>query len=59
MVEGVYWFGGFGDRARIGWIPIEEWKGVTDAEIGSARLAGEEGFVPPALMKQVVKDSEL
>ncbi|MDI1492609.1 MAG: hypothetical protein OHK93_004391 [Ramalina farinacea] len=59
VVEGVYWFGGFGDRARIGWIPIEEWKGVTDAEISNARLAGEKGFVPPALMKQDVKDSEL
>ncbi|KAF8423822.1 pyridoxamine 5'-phosphate oxidase-domain-containing protein [Tirmania nivea] len=27
-VEGVYWIGGFGDRAYIGWIPVETWRGV-------------------------------
>lgn len=25
VVEQVYWVGGFGDRAFIGWIPAEEW----------------------------------
>ena len=25
VVQHVYWVGGFGDRAYIGWIPIEEW----------------------------------
>ncbi len=25
VVEQVYWVGGFGDRAFIGWIPLEEW----------------------------------
>src|ERR1700760_985292 len=25
VVTEVYWLGGFGDRAYIGWIPIEEW----------------------------------
>ena len=25
VVEQVYWVGGFGDRAYIGWIPVEEW----------------------------------
>lgn len=25
VVEQVYWVGGFGDRAYIGWIPIDEW----------------------------------
>lgn len=25
VVEQVYWVGGFGDRAFIGWIPVEEW----------------------------------
>ena len=42
VVEEVYWFGGFGDRARIGWLPIEEWRGVTKREIEDCRLPGEE-----------------
>lgn len=42
VVEHVYWFGGFGDRARIGWMPIDEWRGVTVREIAEARLPGEE-----------------
>jgi hypothetical protein len=25
VVEQIYWVGGFGDRAFIGWIPVEEW----------------------------------
>lgn len=41
VVEQVYWFGGFGDRARIGWLPIEEWRGVTTKEIEECRLPGE------------------
>ncbi|KAF3942447.1 hypothetical protein ABW19_dt0209041 [Dactylella cylindrospora] len=41
VVEGVYWVGGFGDRAYIGWISEEEWSGVTEAEIDAARLPGE------------------
>jgi hypothetical protein len=41
VVEHVYWFGGFGDRARIGWLPIEEWKNVTVEEISACRLPGE------------------
>ena len=44
VVEEVYWLGGFGDRAYIGWIPIEEWKGVTEKEIDECRLIGEEGY---------------
>ena len=42
VVEEFYWFGGFGDRAYIGWIPIEEWRGVTEEEVANARLVGEE-----------------
>ncbi|KAK4569550.1 hypothetical protein LTR86_003313 [Recurvomyces mirabilis] len=38
VVEHIYWFGGFGDRARIGWLPIDEWKNVTMGEVASARL---------------------
>ncbi|KAK5115099.1 hypothetical protein LTR62_001796 [Meristemomyces frigidus] len=41
VVEHVYWFGGFGDRARIGWLPIEEWRNVTMDEVMAARLPGE------------------
>ena len=42
VVEYVYWFGGFGDRARIGWLPLEEWQKVTREEIEACRLPGEE-----------------
>jgi hypothetical protein len=41
VVEEVYWIGGFGDRAYIGWIPKEEWYGVTEEEIEDVRLPGE------------------
>jgi len=41
VVEEVYWIGGFGDRAYIGWIPLEEWKGVTKDEMEKCRLPGE------------------
>lgn len=41
VVEHVYWFGGFGDRARIQWLPVEEWRGVTREEVEKCRLPGE------------------
>jgi hypothetical protein len=41
VVTHVYWIGGFGDRAYIGWIPIEEWNSVTREEWSSIRLMGE------------------
>jgi len=41
VVQQVYWIGGFGDRAYIGWIPIEEWSGVARKEWEDARLPGE------------------
>jgi hypothetical protein len=43
IVEDVYWIGGFGDRAYIGWIPKEEWQSVTKEEIEAIRLPGEKG----------------
>lgn len=46
-VQGVYWIGGFGDRAYIGWIPRNVWEGVTSEEVQRARLVGEEGHVSP------------
>lgn len=42
VVEDVYWIGGFGDRAYIGWIPAEEWRNVTAKEIDHIRLPGED-----------------
>ena len=44
VVNDVYWIGGFGDRAHIGWIPKGEWEGVKDEEVRDARLVGEEGY---------------
>ncbi|CZT50881.1 uncharacterized protein RSE6_11949 [Rhynchosporium secalis] len=41
VVTQVYWIGGFGDRAYIGWIPVEEWKNVTMEEVEGVRLPGE------------------
>lgn len=41
IVTSVYWIGGFGDRAYIGWIPIEEWKSVTPQEWHGIQLPGE------------------
>lgn len=41
VVTQVYWIGGFGDRAYIGWIPVDEWKNVTRAEWEAVRLPGE------------------
>jgi hypothetical protein len=41
VVQEVYWIGGFGDRAYIGWIPIDEWRNVTKKEWERVRLPGE------------------
>ncbi|OAA55682.1 FMN-binding split barrel-related protein [Cordyceps fumosorosea ARSEF 2679] len=41
VVTKVYWVGGFGDRAYIGWIPVEEWNAVTEAEWRAIKLPGE------------------
>ena len=44
VVREVYFFGGFGDRARIGWLPVEVWKGITQEEVERYRLVGERGY---------------
>lgn len=44
VVERIYWIGGFGDRAFIGWIPKEVYQAVTEVEVEQARLVGEEGW---------------
>ncbi|KAG6010121.1 hypothetical protein E4U21_000155 [Claviceps maximensis] len=41
VVTHVYWIGGFGDRAYIGWIPVEQWRQVTRAEWETIKLPGE------------------
>ncbi|KAK5998820.1 hypothetical protein PT974_01203 [Cladobotryum mycophilum] len=41
VVTQVYWIGGFGDRAYIGWIPIDQWKKVTREEWQGIQLPGE------------------
>ncbi|KAG5919157.1 hypothetical protein E4U42_006593 [Claviceps africana] len=41
VVTHVYWIGGFGDRAFIGWIPVEKWRRVTRKEWEAIRLPGE------------------
>ncbi|MCJ1260412.1 hypothetical protein MMC22_000273 [Lobaria immixta] len=45
VVEEVYWIGGFGDRAYIGWIPIEVYRAVTAEDVNKARLVGEKGWM--------------
>lgn len=41
VVEEVYWIGGFGDRAYIGWIPLDVWQNVTTSDIKDGLLPGE------------------
>lgn len=41
VVTSVYFVGGFGDRAFIGWIPVDEWNSVTREEWEAIRLPGE------------------
>ena len=41
VVQDIYWIGGFGDRAYIGWIPDEDWRNVTLEEVQNCRLPGE------------------
>lgn len=41
VVEAVYFVGGFGDRAYIGWIDVEDWRNVTRKEWQGVRLDGE------------------
>lgn len=41
VVEGVYWVGGFGDRAYIGWIDAKDYANVTKEQWEAVRLPGE------------------
>ena len=40
-VEEVYWVGGFGDVAYIGWLDAKAFKNITKAEWSQVRLPGE------------------
>lgn len=41
VVEQIYWIGGFGDRAFIGWFEPEVWRGISKEEWQAVRLPGE------------------
>ncbi len=41
VVDNIYFVGGFGDRAYIGWIDVDAWKSVTAKEWQSVELPGE------------------
>ena len=51
VVDQAYWFGGFGDVQRIGWMNVTEWKGIREDKSldgigdgrgwGDVRLPGE------------------
>ncbi|KAK9774614.1 putative Pyridoxamine 5'-phosphate oxidase-domain-containing protein [Seiridium cardinale] len=41
VVQQIYWIGGFGDRAYIGWLNPEDWKNITREEYESVKLPGE------------------
>jgi len=41
VVTQVYWIGGFGDRAYIGWIDSADWKNISRKEWEAVRLPGE------------------
>ncbi|EEY15686.1 conserved hypothetical protein [Verticillium alfalfae VaMs.102] len=41
VVTSVYWVGGFGDRAYIGWLPVDDWHSITRDEWQAIELPGE------------------
>ncbi|KAI5284113.1 hypothetical protein KEM54_001582, partial [Ascosphaera aggregata] len=42
VVQKILWIGGFGDRARIGWLNIDDWQNVQKADWEAVRLPGED-----------------
>ena len=44
------------DRARIGWLPLEQWQDVTPGEIDACRLPGEKGYEEPKRAKSQSKE---
>jgi hypothetical protein len=58
VVQDVYWIGGFGDRAYIGWIPVEEWKNVTTEDWQGITLPGEKkGWKEVRILESISKFS--
>jgi hypothetical protein len=56
VVQDIYWVGGFGDRAYIGWINAEDWRNVTRKEWESVKLPGEQkGWKEWAFEERVVE----
>ncbi|KZZ96375.1 FMN-binding split barrel-related protein [Ascosphaera apis ARSEF 7405] len=41
VVQRILWVGGFGDRARIGWLDAHTWRNVQKADWEAVRLPGE------------------
>jgi hypothetical protein len=41
VATNVYWIGGFGDRAYIGWLPMDSWRNITNEDWEAIRLPGE------------------
>lgn len=41
VVQQIYWVGGFGDRAYIGWLDVDDWKNITRKEWQDIKLPGE------------------
>jgi hypothetical protein len=56
VVQDIYWVGGFGDRAYIGWIDAKDWRNVTRKEWEVVRLPGEQkGWKEWALEDRVLE----
>jgi len=55
VVTHVYWVGGFGDRAYIGWLPLELYNSVSRDQWEAVRLPGEE----PGWKEWSIIDGEL
>ena len=58
VVKEVYFFGGFGDRARIGWLPVEIWRGITESEVQGYRMIGEKGHRSDQLVSRLGGEGE-
>ncbi|KAI1852025.1 hypothetical protein JX265_008170 [Neoarthrinium moseri] len=41
VVQQIYWIGGFGDRAYIGWLDPADWKNITREDWENVKLPGE------------------
>ncbi|KAF8465955.1 pyridoxamine 5'-phosphate oxidase-domain-containing protein [Kalaharituber pfeilii] len=60
-VEGVFWIGGFGNVAWVGWVPLETWRGVKLREEDVRRVTEEgwEGFQVGEKVEVKLTDEEV